>query len=110
MGVVVTLTIWTSKLPGTDAMQPAGAELEGEMADVTASGLGLARAEAARARKVMAVFMVCFDGSMCEECGTIIYSRCEMEQTVVEMECASDSDRMAMSEREEVYELVEDGG
>lgn len=43
-------------------MQPAGAELEGEMAEVTASGLGLARAEAARARKVSEVFMICFDG------------------------------------------------
>ena len=61
LGVVVTLTIWISKLPVKDDMQPAGAELEGEMAEVTASGLGLARAETARARRVSEVFMICFD-------------------------------------------------
>lgn len=54
------MTIWTSKLPDTDDWQPAGAELEGETAEETASGLGLARAEAARARRVSEVFMVCF--------------------------------------------------
>lgn len=56
------MTIWTSKLPDTDDWQPAGAELEGETAEETASGLGLARAEAARARKVSEVFMVCCGG------------------------------------------------
>lgn len=55
-------------MPGKDDEQPAGAEPEGAMADVTESGLGLARAEAARARKASEVFMICFDGSVSEEC------------------------------------------
>ena len=69
LDVVVTLTIWTSKLPLKDDVQPGGGEAVGEMADVTASGLGLARAETARASRANEVFMICFDGWKFEECG-----------------------------------------
>jgi hydrogenase maturation factor len=47
-----TLTTVISKVPEWEAWQPAGAEACGAMADVTAAGIGLAKAEAARASRV----------------------------------------------------------